>query len=84
MSITDDSFFEENIVNINKKINIILFCAIAVPVCFVLLTYAGVWYVPTTYAIVIFAFTCAIIIELFKKSNRQGSGNCQGDMNAYY
>ena len=65
MSITDDSFFEENIVNINKKINIILFCAIAVPVCFVLLTYAGVWYVPTTYAIVIFAFTCVMAITCF-------------------
>ena len=65
MSVTDDSFFTENIVNINKKINIILFCAIAVPVCFVLLTYVGVWYVPTSYAIVIFVFTTIMAITGF-------------------
>ena len=57
MSVTDDSFFTENIVNINKRITTILFCAISVPVFFVLLTYLGVWYVPTFYAVIIFSYT---------------------------
>ena len=53
---TDDSFFIENIVNINKKINLILFCACIVPVSFVLLTKIGVWYVPTMYAVMILVY----------------------------
>ena len=58
MSITEeDSFFTENIVNINKKIYSILFCALIVPVSFVVLTRVGVWYVPTPYAVVIFVYT---------------------------
>ncbi len=58
MSITEeDSFFTENIVNINKKIYIILFCALIVPVSFVVLTRVGVWYVPTPYAAIIFIYT---------------------------
>ena len=58
MSITEeDSFFTENIVNINKKIYSILFCALIVPVSFVILTRVGVWYVPTPYAVVIFVYT---------------------------
>ena len=36
MSVTDDSFFTENIVNINKKINAILFHASMVPIFFVI------------------------------------------------
>ena len=58
MSITEeDSFFTENIVNINKKIYHILFCALIVPVSFVALTRVGVWYVPTPYAAIIFIYT---------------------------
>ena len=76
MSVTDDSFFAENIVNINKKINIILFCAIAVPVCFVLLTYVGVWYVPTSYAIVVFVFTTIMAVICFFM-NRSSSKTIQ-------
>lgn len=65
MSVTDDSFFTENIVNINKKIDTILFCAIAVPVFFVILTSVGVWYVPTTYAIIIFTYTLGMAVTCF-------------------
>ena len=53
---TDDSFFTENIVNINKRINLILICANFVPLSFVLLTKAGIWYVPDMYALKIFVY----------------------------
>lgn len=56
MTITDESFFQDNVVNINKRINLILFCAEIVPISFVLLTYIGVWYVPTAYAMMIVAY----------------------------
>ena len=65
MPVTNDSFFTENIVNINKRIDTILFCAITVPVFFVLLTYVGVWYVPTAYALIIFAYTLAMSLICF-------------------
>lgn len=65
MPVTNDSFFTENIVNINKRIDTILFCAIAVPVFFVILTYVGVWYVPTAYALIIFAYTLAMSLICF-------------------
>ena len=66
MSITEeDSFFTENIVNINKKIYIILFCALIVPVAFVVLTYVGVWYVPTPYAAMIFVYTLLMALTCF-------------------
>ena len=73
MPVTNDSFFTENIVNINKRIDTILFCAITVPVFFVLLTYVGVWYVPTAYALIIFAYTLAMsLICLFmNRSSRK-------------
>ena len=73
MSIADDSFFTENIVNINKKINLILICANIVPVFFVLLTYIGVWYVPTAYAVMLFVFNtvfAAIGFFLNRTSNK--------------
>ena len=73
MAITDESFFNENIVSINKKINLILFCAIIVPVCFVLFTFIGFWYVPTPYAVMVFAYTvilAAICFFLNKSSNK--------------
>ncbi len=66
MPITEeDSFFTENIVNINKKIYIILFCALLVPISFVVLTYIGVWYVPTPYAAGIFIYTLAMAFACF-------------------
>ena len=76
MSVTDDSFFTENIVNINKRIYIILFWTLIVPVSFVALTQVGVWYVPTPYAAMIFiyslamAFICMIL-------NKTGNKNLQ-------
>ena len=60
MPITEDSFFTENIVKINKRINFILFCADLVPLSFIILTKLGVWYVPTSYAISIFIYNTII------------------------
>lgn len=74
MPITEeDSFFIENIVNINKRIYTILFCALIVPVSFVALTHVGVWYVPTPYAAMIFIYTLAmafVCIVLNKTGNK--------------
>lgn len=74
MPITEeDSFFTENIVNINKKIYTILFCALIVPISFFVLTHVGVWYVPTPYAFMILiytlvmAFTCFILNKTWNK-----------------
>ena len=61
----EDSFFTENIVKINKKIYIILFCALIVSVAFVVLTHVGVWYVPTPYAVMIFSYTLAMALCCF-------------------
>ncbi len=75
MPITEeDSFFTENIVNINKRICTILFCAIMVPVSFIVLTYVGVWYVPTPYAIMIMVYTFLMALTCFllnKTGNRK-------------
>ena len=74
MTITDESFFRENIANINKKINLILFLADLVPFSFVILTYIGIWYVPTGYAAIIFVYdtffslVCFILNRSTKKS----------------
>ncbi len=74
MPITDDSFFVENIVNINKKITLILFCANIVPILFIVLTVAGVWFVPTFYAVLliiystIFAGICFFLNKSSKKN----------------
>ena len=66
MPITEeDSFFTENIVNMNKRISTILFSATFVPVFFVVLTYAGVWYVPTPYAVMIFVYTLCMALACF-------------------
>ncbi len=74
MTITDDSFFQENIVNINKRINLVLWCAVIVPISFVILTSLGIWYVPTGYAMMVliydtvFAAICFFLNRSSKKS----------------
>lgn len=74
MGNSDDSFFTENIVNINKKINLILFCANIVPIFFVLLSYVGVWYVPTNYAVLILIYNnvlASVCFFLNRSSNKK-------------
>ena len=76
MSVTDDSFFTENIVNINKRIYIILFWTLIVPVSFVALTQVGVWYVPTPYAAMIFIYSLAMAF-ICMVLNKTGHKNMQ-------
>ena len=73
MSNNDDSFFTENIVNINRKIALILYCANIVPICFVILTHVGVWYVPTMYAILILVYNSffATICYFFNRTSQR-------------
>ena len=73
MTITDDSFFQTNVVNINKRINLILLCAEIVPITFVILTHIGVWYVPTAYAMIIVVYDTlftAVCFILNRSSNK--------------
>lgn len=57
MSVTDDDFFTENIVNVNKRVEQVLFSASVVPVLFIILSIIGVWWVPHLYSIGIIAYT---------------------------
>ena len=76
MSVTDDSFFTENIVNINKRIYIILFWTLIVPVSFVALTQVGVWYVTTPYAAMFFIYSLAMAF-ICMVLNKTGNKNLQ-------
>lgn len=57
MSNNDETFFNENIVNVNKKVNIILFCTIPVPIVFAILSAIDVWIVPHIYSIGVFLYS---------------------------
>ena len=57
MSINDEAFFNENIVNVNKKVNIILFCTIPVPIVFAILSAIDVWIVPHIYSLGVFLYS---------------------------
>ena len=57
MSINDEAFFNENIVNVNKKVNIILFCTIPVPIVFAILSAIDVWIVPHVYSLGVFLYS---------------------------
>lgn len=55
MSITDEEFFNENIVKVNKMVARLLLCTVAVPISFITLTLAGLWIVPYWYSAVLFS-----------------------------
>ena len=57
MSNNDETFFNENIVNVNKKVNTILFCTIPVPIVFAFLSAIDVWIVPHTYSFSVFLYS---------------------------
>lgn len=69
MSITDEEFFSENIVSINKRVFLVLSCTTLVPLVFLLLTFLGVWTIPISYSISVFIFTLlsAILSYIFNK-----------------
>ena len=57
MSNNDETFFNENIVNVNKKVNTILFCTIPVPIVFAIFSIIDVWIVPHAYSLSVFLYS---------------------------
>lgn len=57
MSNNDETFFNENIVNVNKKVNTILFCTIPVPIVFAIFSIIDVWIVPHAYSLTVFLYS---------------------------
>ena len=66
MSITDETFFRENIVEVNKKVRNFLLGTIFVPVMFIALTIPGIWVVPHSYSISILCYSlCSSLLYSF-------------------
>lgn len=57
MSTTENFFFSENIVKVNKKVCTILFCTIPVPITFAVLSAINVWIVPHSYSLMVFLYS---------------------------
>ena len=71
MSVNDDAYFLENVVDVNKKVKNIFIGTIFVPITFIVLTIAGLWIVPHSYSLSILLYCLsitAIYILLIKKS----------------
>lgn len=74
MSITDQEFFNENIVKVNRMVCILLLCSVIVPISFFILTFAGLWAVPYLYSLLLFSIGVvfsAIIYVLNKRKKTQ-------------
>lgn len=54
MQLNDGSFFKENVVDVNKKVNMILFFTIPVPIIFAILSAVNIWIVPHLYSLTVF------------------------------
>lgn len=65
MSITDEEFFNENIVRVNRMVEKILFAGLIVPVSFLVLTLIGLWRVPYSYSLLIIIVTFAAALITF-------------------
>ena len=66
MSITDETFFRENIVEVNKMVRNVLLGTIFVPVMFIALTIPGIWFVPHSYSISILCYSlCSSLLYSF-------------------
>lgn len=70
MSITDEEFFNENIVSVNKMVEKILFAAAIVPVLFIILSMARIWVVPHKYSLFVLTITLvnALIVFLLNRT----------------
>ena len=68
---SDQSFFYRNISNVNKKINLILFFTIPVPIIFAIVTIMGVWIVPHTYSLTVFLYSliASLVYRFLIKKN---------------
>lgn len=71
MSINDNAFFNENIVNVNKKVCNILFFTIPVPVVFFVLSAIDIWIVPHIYSLTVFLYSTilSIVYKILIKKN---------------
>lgn len=57
MSITDEEFFKENIVSVNRMVEKVFLFGLLVPFSFIILTICGIWFIPYSYSLVLTAFT---------------------------
>jgi len=62
---SDDIFFNENIVKVNKTVERILFAAAIVPLAFIILTVIGIWIVPHLYSTIILAYELTVSFIMF-------------------
>ena len=60
MSVNDDAYFLENVVDVNKKVKNIFIGTIFVPITFIVLTIAGLWIVPHSYSLSILLYSLSI------------------------
>ena len=60
MSVSDEAYFLENIVDVNKKVKNILVGTIFVPIVFIILTIAGLWIVPHSYSLGILVYSTVV------------------------
>ena len=71
MTMQDKSFFDENIDKVNKKVNIILFCTIPVPIVFAILSAVDVWIVPHFYSLSVFLYSTVLSIVYYMLIKKQ-------------
>ena len=71
MSITDETFFRENIVEVNKMVRNVLLGTIFVPVMFIALTILGIWVVPHSYSIsiLLYSLISSLLYSFLLKKN---------------
>lgn len=73
MSITDEEFFNENIVKVNKMVERLLLGTIAVPIAFVVLTLAGLWSVPHWYSAVCFTSSLVFTVIMYFLNRKEST-----------
>ena len=64
MSVTDEEFFKENIVSVNRMVEKVFFFCLLVPVSFIILTICGIWFIPYKYTAGLFIFTIIATLTL--------------------
>lgn len=73
MSITDEEFFNENIVNVNKMVARLILCTIAVPISFIVLTLVGLWVVPYWYSAILFGTSAVFTVILYFLNSKEST-----------
>ena len=75
MSVYDEIFFTENIINVNKIVEKIIFSTGILPVCFYIFTALGLWHISTSYCLFIFCFSAvASVIVYFFEPQPENAG----------